>query len=129
MIEAYTLVVNASSGGPLATTTETSSETLTKVEYRLLIDSVVPARLSIGNPRLILAFNLLVGVIVICWSLYASNYRMLGISAMILINALWLGSAVRQREVATGLIRKLFGDPSQGRRTLDATIPHELSEQ
>ena len=111
----------------MAGTTGKSSYDLTRHEYGLLVDSVNPSGVSILNPRIILAFNLLVGAIIISWSIYAGNYRLTGAGAVILLNALWLCGLIAQRGVAAGVIRKLQGDPTRGRRAIDTAIHHELA--
>jgi hypothetical protein len=113
----------------MAITTEEAGITLSVDEHRVLLQSQARSRETLWDLRWILISSVLVLVATVAWSLWERKYGMSSIGVLTFIYGFALYSLRQQNDIAINLIRKLQGNPHQGRRAIDTAIPIELSEQ
>jgi len=101
---------------------------LTKDEFSLLIEASLPGNKRYVSLKFVMILGLVSAVGATGWSLYSGNWEP-GVFAG--LSTCFSGMAYdhdRSRRISINLIRKLQGNPHEGRRAIDTAIPHELSE-
>tara|TARA_B100001964_G_scaffold215182_1_gene253376 strand:+ start:506 stop:850 length:345 start_codon:yes stop_codon:yes gene_type:complete len=100
------------------------SVTLTRSEHDLLMQATVDEGPRDNQLcRLCGVLFAIAGVVVIGLSTYFEEYKITGTGMLVVVQGAILWANERRHADAIGLIRKLQGDPHQGRREIGTAIP------